>query len=425
MADTPGAEPAGGPRRLHVEVADTGHASAIQRFNRRLRDAGIQFGFPESAALPFEFRQRSDGFPVFRELLVVRDGDEIRAGAQVYHSVVSVRGTEHPFAWLQLPLSEGLINPAYGTAIVILIRTILARESLLMSLGIGSLEETYSRVLLALRWRNAAVPFLFYPVALGRVLREVPELRRGSRARLASALRRTGAAWLGERALAAWRVADEAISLGGVEVTRETSFDAWADGVYHRARGEYGATMAKDAATLNVRYPPSDPRFSRLRVRRRSDGKELGWVVTIDAHMTNHKYFGTLHVGTVVDGFSQLTDAPTLVRVARHALARAGADLIVANFSHSAWVAAFRRTGFLRGPSNFFYFVSPAGNEILEASCPLGDVHVTRGDNDGPGQLLPPLPPPSPSPHPAPGAPGTPGEQAATTGGQTDGRAVR
>jgi hypothetical protein len=55
-------------------------------------------------------------------------------------------------------------------------------------------------------------------------------------------------------------------------------------------------------------------------------------------------------------------------------------------------VDASRRLGFLSGPSNFFFFVSPAGKPLLEATCPLEQIHLSRGDCDGPGQLLPPLP---------------------------------
>jgi hypothetical protein len=59
------------------------------------------------------------------------------------------------------------------------------------------------------------------------------------------------------------------------------------------------------------------------------------------------------------------------------------------NWSHEAWVAASRSVGFLPGPSNFFFFVSPAGVPLLESSCPLREIHLTRGDGDGPERLLP------------------------------------
>ena len=35
------------------------------------------------------------------------------------------------------------------------------------------------------------------------------------------------------------------------------------------------------------------------------------------------------------------------------------------------------------------YVRSPKGTSILESSCPLEAVHMTRGDSDGPGDRLP------------------------------------
>ena len=79
---------------------------------------------------------------------------------------------------------------------------------------------------------------------------------------------------------------------------------------------------------------------------------------------------------------------PALLRVAVDYLSARGADIIVGNFSHAAWVEASRRSGFFSGPSNYFFFVSPGGGPLLEAGCPLPEIHLTRGDCDGITHLL-------------------------------------
>jgi hypothetical protein len=174
-------------------------------------------------------------------------------------------------------------------------------------------------------------------------------------------------------------------------VQHEPRFGDWSDAVYQAARGDYGAAVARDAASLNVRYPPEDPRYMRLRVRRKSTGEELGWIVVIHGQLQHSRYFGDLHVGTLVDGFGRRADVARLVQAGADYLADANVDLIVANWSHAAWLNAARRCGFLPGPSNYFLFVAPKGSSILNPSCPLSEVHMTRGDNDGPGHLLPAL----------------------------------
>jgi hypothetical protein len=383
--------PATAPGRLRVRAGTEADQAAIQRFNARLREGGVQYQLPVAFRVPGEFRQTTHGLPTYREMLVADDGAEIRAGLLLYRGGLWEAGQERPFCWVQLPVSEGLVDNRYSMAIVMLMRAVITREPRPMSLGIGSLDEAYARLLDRLGWRHAKVPFVFHPVRLREVRRRLPALqaRRWPRA--------------GARAVALVGV-DRAVGtllelarqrrrhlLRECVVQSESRFGGWADEVYHSARGDYGAAVARDAASLNVRYPPDDPRYIRLRVRRQSTGAELGWILVIHGQLQHSRYFGDLHVGTLVDGFGRRADVPRLVQAGTDYLADANVDLIVANWSHAAWLNAARRCGFLPGPSNYFLFVSPKGSSILTPSCPLSEVHMTRGDNDGPGHLLPPL----------------------------------
>jgi hypothetical protein len=378
------------PSPLSIRVATKADREALRRLNDRLRTGGVRYQLPLEGAVAGEFREAAAGHPVFRDLLVVGDGDEIRAGLLLYHGGVWAEGVERPFSWVQLPVSEGLVDSRHSMAIVMLMKTVLGREPLLMSLGIGSMQESYARLLVRLGWRHAAVPFVFHPVRPGELLRRLPAAR--SRRWASFTGRALGVVGLdrvlgGLASLARGR--QRRGLLDGCSVEAAGRFDAWADDVYRGARADYGAAVVRDAATLNVRYPPDDPRYIRLRVRRRATREELGWIIVIHGRLPHSQYFGDLHVGTLVDGFGRRADVRRLVQAGADYLAEAGADVIVANWSHAAWLDAARSCGFLNGPSNYFLFVSPKGNSILEASCPLGAVHMTRGDNDGPGHLLP------------------------------------
>ena len=99
--------------------------------------------------------------------------------------------------------------------------------------------------------------------------------------------------------------------------------------------------------------------------------------------MKDNPYFGDLKVGTLVDGFGRAADAPALVAAGIDYLAKTGADIIVANFLHSAWAQACRRSGMIAGPSNYNLFVSSGGPLLREDSCAPQEIHVARGHGDG------------------------------------------
>lgn len=116
--------------------------------------------------------------------------------------------------------------------------------------------------------------------------------------------------------------------------------------------------------------------------------EDAGWIVVALKRMHDNPYFGDLTVGTLVDGFGQVAAVTALVTAGINYLAEIGVDLIVANFSHAAWVGACRRSGMLSGPSNYQAFVTAGGRPLLEESCPLHDIHLTRGHSDGMSALI-------------------------------------
>jgi hypothetical protein len=142
----------------------------------------------------------------------------------------------------------------------------------------------------------------------------------------------------------------------------------------------------RTAEVLRVLYPSDDPRFIRLKI---SEGDQpIGWSVLLDTQCTEHRHFGALRLGSVVDGLASVSDTQEVVRVCTEELERRGADLIVSNQSHAAWCRAFERVGYFEGPSNFLMGTSPKLTQLLQASevAPY-DMHLNRGDGDGPIHL--------------------------------------
>jgi hypothetical protein len=153
-----------------------------------------------------------------------------------------------------------------------------------------------------------------------------------------------------------------------------------------QARDHYAMIAVRDAAILNTLYPNSDKRFRRIRVLRR--GAVVGWAVVMSTQMRDHSYFGDMRVGSVVDCLAVPGAEPQVVAMATQYLVWHRVDIIVTNQLHDAWCKAFARNGYLHGPSNFLFAVSPKLAETLHPfEVNVSRVHMTRGDGDGPIHL--------------------------------------
>jgi hypothetical protein len=110
----------------------------------------------------------------------------------------------------------------------------------------------------------------------------------------------------------------------------------------------------------------------------------VGWSVCFNSQLVNHRHFGSLRVGSILDCLADV-DAMTATAILTDSeLAKLGADLVLVNHSHALWIKALRAAGFLMGPSNYMLAMSKKLTEAL-SNVPYGEerVHVTRGDGDG------------------------------------------
>src|SRR5262249_26159911 len=108
-----------------------------------------------------------------------------------------------------------------------------------------------------------------------------------------------------------------------------------------------------------------------------------GWVVLLCTDM-NGGHFGQLRVGTIVDSMAKPGLEDAAMKAGAKALLEMGAEMIIANHTHGAWIAALRANGFFPGPSNYVF----AGSPPLAKAWLVGDSaraggFITRGDGDG------------------------------------------
>jgi hypothetical protein len=150
--------------------------------------------------------------------------------------------------------------------------------------------------------------------------------------------------------------------------------------LWEEAKQSTGMVFQRDASTLRLLYPTANAHSKRIRVNRK--GIPIGWAVV--GERRKDPKFGEMRVGSILDCWALPENAAYVIQAATRELEREGVDLVVSNHGHTAWDKAFRRCGFLRGPSNFVFAPSKQLSALLE---PLEEkrasFYITRADGDG------------------------------------------
>jgi hypothetical protein len=350
---------------------------AVREFNQRLlASGGLLAG---SALADRQFPETPDpGWMPGMELFLAVEESMVRGGYILRRQNFSVAGATLQAAHYRLPLSEGVINRSYAMLGLRMVRDALSREPRLYALGMGGWDKPLPRMLKRLGWTMCAVPFHFKVVHPFRFLRHIRPLRTSPLRRAAlDAAAFTGAGWLGMKALGL--VTPCARRLLPCPFDLAPGFAPWADEVWERSRPAYALLAQRDAAALDQLYPPSDPRFLRVRATG-------GWAVVLDTQMQDHKQFGDMRVGTIVDCLAPPSSAGAIVRAAASLLEQRGVDLIVSNQLHTGWSRALLESGFRGSASNYLLALSPAFAQAAGGANP-GQFHINRGDGDGPIHL--------------------------------------
>jgi hypothetical protein len=341
--------------------------AALREFNGRLEATGMQL--PEDP--------EAEMLPGSRMYLAV-EGHDVRGGYILRPQTFSFGGELRRVTHLRLPLSEGAVNRSYARVGPLLVRSAEKAEPLLYALGMGGLDRPLPRMLQAMGWSVTPVPFYFRVVHAARFLRAIHAVRKTRlRAFLMDIAAWTGAGWLLIRSRQRRR---EQPAPKGIHAKEAEDFGPWADEIWTISQPDYAMASVRDARTLQDLYPERESRFVRLRVN------SCGWTLLLDTPMQGDQYFGDLRVGTIVDCMAPPeSDGPErVIHAARRYLEKRGVDLIVTNQSHAAWRDALRAAGFLQGPSNFLFGASKA---LAALGVSLEEMHVNRGDGDGPVHL--------------------------------------
>jgi hypothetical protein len=358
------------------------HRQAVDRLNATLAEAGSQWSFPHRERPP-----DAETLAAWDESFVAVDGNEVYGGYILKHRQFFLEGTPLEVAALQLPLSLGEIDSDFAHVSVALFFDAIRRSPYLYSLGLGSEEAPYARLLAAAGWQHITVPFYFQVKAANRFAREIrlpPD-----KAMVEKVLRALGRTRLAEAALKLRRlVTSRRRSARGPAATSGVlpDFDGFADSLFSQNVESYGFVADRRAPALRRVYPTDKHRYLRLAVANKDD--VIGWALVLDTQMGDDKYFGDMRVGTIADAFAAPDHAPAVVAAADAFLESRAVDIVISNQLHPRWCAALRNAGYESGPSNFFFYYSEElGERLARTRDWERRTHLNRGDGEGPGHL--------------------------------------
>ena len=161
-------------------------------------------------------------------------------------------------------------------------------------------------------------------------------------------------------------------------------FDQNLNSVWEDAKQYSSFIAVRNCEYLKTLY--SDKRFIKLKFFH--DNKIVGWSVSLCTQLNDHKQFGHMKLGSIVDCLSLKGYEKSIISKTSEVLKKKKVDLIVSNQSHIFWKNAFKMNSFINGFSNFIFASSKALTDKLMGNTKSKDhIHLTRGDGDGPINL--------------------------------------
>ena len=162
------------------------------------------------------------------------------------------------------------------------------------------------------------------------------------------------------------------------------TFDHDLDFIWENAKQYNSFIAVRNYQYLKTVY--SDKKFIKLKFFH--DNKIVGWSICLCTNVNDHKQFGHMRLGSIIDCLSLKGYERSIISKTSEILKKKEVDLIISNQSHIFWKNALKMNSFIRGPSNFIFASSRMLSDKLINNAKSRDhIHLTRGDGDGPINL--------------------------------------
>lgn len=355
----------------------------INNFNKKLENHGISFRLP----IPSDKKENIEDLIFENKFILTENKKNVVAGYTLKSQFFQIKNDLYKIGYYYNPVTAGLFNKKYNICGIMLLKDAHKKYPDLFCLGMGGYSEALPRLLSSLNWRLQTVPFFFKICKPYNFLKNIRYLKKTKViSLLIFVTRNIGMGWLFIKLFFIF------ISLFHIQLVKKSKlttkeievFDKSFDLIWEEAKKNYSFVAVRNSLYLNKLY--SNKRFIKLIFLEKS--KIIGWSISLCTNLKNHKQFGNMNLGSVVDCFSLKGYEANIIKSTSNIIKRKGVDLIISNQSHAFWKNAFRKNAFIKGPSNFIFASSEQLSEKIATDEKLVDlIHLTRGDGDGPINL--------------------------------------
>lgn len=370
---------------------DSKDIPAVERFNQRFKDVDGYFSFSEKDIS--RIYQKNDHTKLFFEFFLAKDKKgEVRGGYYFKNQEFFLNKELIEIVFMQLPLSEGMIDNNYKHVGPMIFEDMEKRRKLVFVLGMGGFQYPLPKRLKKNGWFMYLVPFCFFinrPRVFLRDFEYINTLKKSfTKKILINFIKIFGLLRLFTGLQRAYNAIYRFLKFKkyqGVRAEIIEEFSAFADKLWKDNKDFYSIVAKRDQYVLNQLYSKTSPKFHRLKITKNNIC--IGWTVLLCTKMEHDKYFGNLKLGSIIDAFSKPEHAELLIHQSVNYLKKLNADLIVVNQANQNWCRHFRKNGFIKGPSNFIFGISKRIKEYYKDDIDFENSFIMRGDGDGPINL--------------------------------------
>ncbi len=366
---------------LRIKKYEQLHIPLVKEFNSRLKSQNLSDKFPEFN-IP-KWLPKENDTELFQEYYLAFLNDAVRGGYILKYQKFLINQKILSIADYQLPLSEGIIDTKYSFIGINLTLDALKRSPMLYAMGMGGYSEKLPRLLKMMKWKLFKIPFHFIIFNPHNFLLNITFLRRNKFFKTClNILAFSKLGGLIIRLIFYFRKQNK--KFPGLEIHKFEWFDDKFDNLWQKVKNKYKFIAVRDSRNLNILY--KDNKFKKFTVN--EDKKIIGWFIVLNTKMKNHKQFGSMRVGSIIDSFSSPENAIKIISYASEYLKKCDVDIVISNHSHISWNKAFKEIGYLQGPSNYLF---AASQELCKQIEPFKEnsnqFFFMRGDGDGPINL--------------------------------------
>ena len=356
--------------------------SAIERFNQDMKSNGFVYELPlnsDKKNYPKEL-----GKDIVETHYILKNKSKVIGGVSLKQQKFLINQNMKNIACYRNPVSLGILDKKYAFVGVRLIQESINKNPLLFSLGIGGYDVPLAKLLKTLGWKISKIPFLFMVINWNRFFKHIKYKKNNFLYRfLFKIVQVFGLAYV--MTFISNIINNYRFYYSSREYSYEhvSVFDNSIDHIWENNKSLYDMISVKTSKQLNDLYSPIFlETLHRLIIK--ENNKIVGWAVVMNSDLNDHRYFGDMRLGTIVDCLATSGKEKQIIIQASKYLLDSDVDLIVTNQSYSKWIDSCKNVGFFEGFSNFLLALSPKLRQLKKDNL---NIHILRGDGDGPINL--------------------------------------